>query len=79
MRDAEYFRRQAERCRDLSNTAIQPEQVELFRMWAVELAKEAEKAEKRAVSRDDNRRGRVEGQSSTWSDHSLRQSRYQRR
>jgi hypothetical protein len=79
MRDAEYFRKQAKRCRALSKAAIQPEQVEQFRMWAVELAKEAEKAEKRAVSGEEKRRGRVAGQSSTWSDHFLRQSRYQRR
>ena len=69
MRDAEYFRKQARRCRALSKTVIQPEQIEQFRMWAVELAKEAEKAEKRAAKRMENRRGRVvEGRSSTRSD-----------
>jgi hypothetical protein len=67
MRDAEYFRKQAKRCRALSKTAIQPEQVEQFRMWAVELAKEAEKAEKRTAKRKENRRGRVAGgPSSIW-------------
>jgi hypothetical protein len=79
MRDAEYFHRQARRCRALSENAIQPEQIEQFRMWAVELAKEAEKAEKRAAKRIENRRGRVvEGRSSTRSDRSLRQPRKQR-
>jgi len=76
MRDAEYLRKQARRCRALSKTAIQAEQIEQFRMWAVELAEEAEEAERRAASREEKRRGRAaEGHSSTWLDRSLRQPR----
>jgi len=76
MRNAEYFRNQARRCRALSKTAIHPEQIEQFRMWAVELAEEADEAERRASKREENRKGRIAvGQSSTWSDHSLRQPR----
>jgi len=59
MRDAEDFRKQARRCRALSKTAIQPEEIEQFRMWAVELANEAEEAERRAAKREENRRGRA--------------------
>ena len=79
MRDAEYFRRQARRCRALSKTAIQPEQIEQFRMWAAELAEEADHVERRAVKREENRRFQVaEGRSSTRSDRSLRRPRKQR-
>jgi len=74
MRDAEYFRKQARRCRALAKTAIQPEEIKLFRMWAVDLAAEADEAERRDAKREENRRGRIAvGQSSTRSDHSLRQ------
>ena len=56
MRDAEHFRKQARRCRALSKTAIHPEQIEQFRMWAVELAEEADEAERHAAKREEKRR-----------------------
>jgi len=59
MRDAEYFRKQARRCRALAKTAIQPEEIKLFRMWAVDLAAEADEAERRAAKREENHRFRA--------------------
>ena len=42
MRDPNLLREQAKRCRNLSKTAIEPEVIEQLRVWAVELAEEAE-------------------------------------
>jgi hypothetical protein len=45
MKDPHLLREQAKRCRNLSNTAIEPDIVEQLRLWAVELADEAEQTE----------------------------------
>ena len=49
VRDAQYFREKARRCRALSNSAIEPEVIEQLRMWSVDLADEADEAERRAT------------------------------
>ena len=51
LRDAHYFREQARGCRALSKTAIEPEVIEQFRVWSVELADEADETERRCVPR----------------------------
>jgi hypothetical protein len=51
MKNADYFREQARRCRALSKAVIEPEVIEQLRVWAVELADEADEAERRAVER----------------------------
>jgi hypothetical protein len=53
MRNADYLRQQARRCRTLSKTAIEPEVIEQLRVWEVELAAEAELAEWRAGEREE--------------------------
>jgi hypothetical protein len=45
MHDPKSLREQARRCRALSKTAVEPEVIEQLRVWAVELAEEAEQAE----------------------------------
>jgi len=45
MREPSSLREQARKCRALSKTAIEPEVIEQLRVWAVELAEEAETAE----------------------------------
>ena len=42
MHDPHSLRKQARKCRALSKTAIEPEVIEQLRVWAVELADEAE-------------------------------------
>ena len=49
MKDANSLRDQARRCRALSKTAVEPEVIEQLRVWAVELAEEADREEWRAV------------------------------
>lgn len=49
MRDPDYLREQARHCRALVKTAVEPEIIEQFRIWATELADEADAAERRAV------------------------------
>ena len=49
MRSANHLREQARRCRGLSKTAIEPDLIEQFRIWSVELADEADTVERRAV------------------------------
>jgi hypothetical protein len=46
MHDPNSLREQARKCRVLSKTAIEPEVIEQLRVWAVELAEEAEQAER---------------------------------
>jgi hypothetical protein len=48
MHDPNSLREQARRCRALSKTAVEPEIIEQLRVWAVELAQEAEQADRRA-------------------------------
>jgi hypothetical protein len=45
MHDPNSLREQARRCRALSKTAVEPEVIEQLRVWAVELAAEADVAE----------------------------------
>ena len=45
MHDPNFLREQARKCRALSKTAIEPEVIEQLRVWAVELAQEADQAE----------------------------------
>src|SRR5215475_11503101 len=49
MHDPGSLREQARRCRALSKTAVEPEVIEQLRVWAVELAEEADQAEWRAA------------------------------
>ena len=42
MHDPHSLRKQARKCRALSKTAIEPEVIEQLRLWAVELAEEAQ-------------------------------------
>ena len=45
MHDPNSLPEKARKCRALSNTAVEPEVIEQLRVWAVELAEEAEQAE----------------------------------
>jgi hypothetical protein len=45
MNDPASLREQARRCRALSKTTVEPEVIEQLRVWAVELAEEADQAE----------------------------------
>ena len=45
MHDPSSLREQARRCRALAKTAVEPEVIEQFRVWAVELAEEADQVE----------------------------------
>ena len=49
MHDPNSLREQARKCRVLSRAAIEPEVIEQLRIWAVELAEEADQAEWRAA------------------------------
>jgi hypothetical protein len=49
MNDPNSLREQARRCRALSKSAVKPEVIEQLRVWAVELAKEADVAEWQAA------------------------------
>jgi hypothetical protein len=53
MNDPRSLREQARRCRSLSKTALEPEVIEQLRVWAVELAEEADQAEWRAAEREE--------------------------
>jgi hypothetical protein len=44
---AEYSRKLARRCRRLSRTAVEPEVIEQMRVWVVDFADEADRAERR--------------------------------
>jgi hypothetical protein len=50
MQDPNQLREQARRCRVLAKTAIEPEVIEQLRVWSVELADEADAAERRAAA-----------------------------
>ena len=52
MHDSNSLREQARRCRVLSKTAVEPEVIEQLRVWAVDLAEEADQAERRDVERE---------------------------
>jgi hypothetical protein len=52
MHDPNSLREQSRRCRVLSKTAVEPEVIEQLRVWAVDLAEEADQAERREVERE---------------------------
>ena len=54
MHDPNSLREQARRCRALSKTAVEPEVSEQLRVWAVELAEEADQAEWGAAEAEEN-------------------------
>ena len=45
MHDAQSLREQAKRCRTLSKSITEPEVIDQLRVWAVELAEEADQVE----------------------------------
>jgi hypothetical protein len=47
MRLPNYFRQLARRCLGFSKTAVEPEVIEQMQVWAVDLAEEADQAERR--------------------------------
>jgi len=49
MLDPKHLREQARRCRGWSKTATEPDLIEQLRIWSVELADEANTAERHAV------------------------------
>jgi len=63
MTDPNHLREQARKCRILSKTAIEPEVIEQLRVWSVELADEADAAEREAAEIRENPglRSRVPG------------------
>ena len=48
MRDPDHLREQAQRCRTLAKTALEPDLIEQLRLWSVELADEADAVERAA-------------------------------
>jgi len=48
MRDPDHLREQAQKCRTLAKTAVEPELIEQLRLWSVELADEADAVERAA-------------------------------
>jgi len=52
MHDPNSLREQARRCRALSKTAVEPEVIEQLRVWAVDLAEEADQAERPEAGRE---------------------------
>jgi hypothetical protein len=54
MQNFSLLRKQAKRCRILSKTAVKPEVIEQLRVWAVELAEEADQAEWGAAEAEEN-------------------------
>ena len=52
MRVPDYFRQLARRCLRLSKTVVEPELVEQMRVWAVDLADEADQEERREVEHE---------------------------
>jgi len=52
MHDPNSLREQARRCRAISKTAVEPEVIEQLRVWAVDLAEEADQAERPEVERE---------------------------
>jgi hypothetical protein len=55
MTDPHHLRQQARKCRVLSKTAIEPEVIEQLRVWSVELADEADAAERETAETSENR------------------------
>jgi hypothetical protein len=55
MVDPKHLREQARRCRGRSKTATEPDLIEQFRIWSVELADEADTVERRAVNGETHR------------------------
>ena len=57
MRHPNSLRENERRCRALSKTAVEPEVIEQLRVWAVELAEEADREEWRAVEDEETTYG----------------------
>ena len=53
MQDHKHLREQAGKCRTLAKSAIEPELIEQFRVWSVELADEADSVERRAAKSEE--------------------------
>ena len=53
MQDPKHLREQARKCRTLGKIAIEPELVEQFRLWSVELADEADDVERTVEAEHD--------------------------
>jgi hypothetical protein len=53
MNHSNCLREQARKCRALSKTAIEPDVIEQLRVWAVELAEEAEQMDWREAEREE--------------------------
>ena len=54
MQDPENLREQARKCRTLAKTAIEPGVIEQLRVWSVELADEADAAERATAEAKEN-------------------------
>ncbi len=52
MHDPKHLHEQARKCRALMKNATEPEVIEQLRVWAVELAEEADEAERRTADHD---------------------------
>jgi hypothetical protein len=52
MKDANYLREQAKKCRALSKSTSDPDLIEQLGVWSVELADEADEVERRAAIRE---------------------------
>jgi hypothetical protein len=57
MQDPKNLREQAQKCRALSKTAIEPDLIEQLRVWSVELADEADTVERRAAKSENHHAG----------------------
>lgn len=53
MRHADFLKEQAEKCRALSQTVIQPSVIEQLQIWAVELSEEAETLEREGADNEE--------------------------
>jgi len=53
VRDANYLREQAKRCRALAKTAVEPDIIEQLRLWSVELADEADAVERQGAESEE--------------------------
>ena len=52
MHDPKFLRDQARRCRALMRSTVEPDVIDQLRVWAVELAEEADEVERRADERE---------------------------
>ena len=52
MHDPKFLRDQARRCRTLMKSTVEPDVIDQLRVWAIELAEEADEVERRADERE---------------------------